>query len=316
MERRAGRQDRQQPGKRRPVAWGAPQRPRFVIGCTALAAACLLFPPAIFAGTLYLTSPAAYVNDGDTFEADLDGNGRLEFPRERVRLLYVDTPELTESHKGQDVPRGMAARAFLERALADPPFTVRIPRTRPSDKFGRTLAVVEAGGTVVNLELIRMGHSYFDTRFGFPRDYSRYASAEAEAFTAGRGIWSDAASRKAYLARLRRESKTPRSPANPAFAPGPHVAGYFDPASLLNRFVRVGGRLKERRFFSKGARLLILVAPEGHRQLRVYVRARLAFRLGVDRWPIDAPLLLDGFIKLYRGRPELKLHYGAPAKPS
>ena len=236
------------------MAWGAPQRPRFAMVCAALAVACLLLPPTPFAGTLHLTSPPAYVNDGDTFEADLDGNGRLEFPRERVRLLYVDTPELTKSRKGQDVPRGMAARAFLERALADPPFTVRIPRTRPSDNFGRTLAVVEAAGTVVNVELIRMGHSYFDTRFGFPRDYSRYADAEAEAFAAERGIWSDAASRKAYLRRLRREFKTPRSAANPAFAPGPHVAGKFDPTSLLKRFVQVEGRLKERRFLSKGAR--------------------------------------------------------------
>ena len=315
MERRAGRQGRQQFWRRRAVAWGGPQRTRFARVCAAFAVACLLLRPTAFAGTLHLTSPPAFVNDGDTFEADLDGNGRLEFPRERVRLLYVDTPELSKSHKGQDVPRGMAAKAFLEQALAQPPLTVRIPRARPSDNFGRTLAVVEAAGNVVNVELIRMGHSYFDTRFGFPRDYSRYAGAEAEAFSAGRGIWSDATSRKAYLVRLRRELKTPRSPANPAFAPGLHIAGNFELAELLNRFVKVEGRLKERRFLSKGARLLTLAAPEVHRQLRVYVRARLAFRLGVDRWPMDGPLLLDGFIKLYRGRPELQLHYGAPAKP-
>ena len=34
------------------------------------------------------------VIDGDTFDADFNRNGRFTNPQERVRLLYVDTPEL------------------------------------------------------------------------------------------------------------------------------------------------------------------------------------------------------------------------------
>ena len=42
------------------------------------------------------------VIDGEAFDADIDRNGLFSNPEERIRLLYVDTPELTESHKGKD----------------------------------------------------------------------------------------------------------------------------------------------------------------------------------------------------------------------
>ena len=48
------------------------------------------------------------VIDGDTFDADIDRNGLFSNPEERIRLLYVDTPELSESHKGKDPKHGFA----------------------------------------------------------------------------------------------------------------------------------------------------------------------------------------------------------------
>ena len=53
--------------------------------------------------------------DGDTFEADLNRNGRIAGKQERVRLLYVDTPELNESHKGKDLQYGIPAKDFLKQ---------------------------------------------------------------------------------------------------------------------------------------------------------------------------------------------------------
>ena len=47
--------------------------------------------------------------DGDTFDADFNRNGRFSNPQERVRLLYVDTPELKKSHKGKDPKLGLPA---------------------------------------------------------------------------------------------------------------------------------------------------------------------------------------------------------------
>ena len=55
--------------------------------------------------------------DGDTFEAELNRNGRIAGKQERVRLLYVDTPELNESHKGKDLQYGIPAKDFLKQKL-------------------------------------------------------------------------------------------------------------------------------------------------------------------------------------------------------
>ena len=52
------------------------------------------------------------VIDGDTFDADFNRNGRFSNPEERVRLLYVDTPELKKSHKGKDPKLGLHAKGF------------------------------------------------------------------------------------------------------------------------------------------------------------------------------------------------------------
>ena len=38
------------------------------------------------------------VIDADAFDVDIDRNGLFSNPEERIRLLYVDTPELSESH--------------------------------------------------------------------------------------------------------------------------------------------------------------------------------------------------------------------------
>ena len=112
--------------------------------------------------------------DGDTFENDLNGDGEIQLPRERIRLLYVDTPELGESYKGTDRVRGLMAKALLESALRSHPVVLAVPAVDKRGKFGRTLGLLRTGRTEVNLRLIREGLSYFDTRFGFPADYDRY----------------------------------------------------------------------------------------------------------------------------------------------
>ncbi|MEC9383439.1 MAG: hypothetical protein VYD06_03215, partial [SAR324 cluster bacterium] len=57
------------------------------------------------------------VIDGDTFDADLNRNGKLSNPEERIRLLYVDTPELSKSRKGKDLKFGLPAKEFLSSVL-------------------------------------------------------------------------------------------------------------------------------------------------------------------------------------------------------
>ena len=44
---------------------------------------------------------------GEYYEADLNQIRKIAGKKERVRLLYINTPELNESHKGQEHPHGL-----------------------------------------------------------------------------------------------------------------------------------------------------------------------------------------------------------------
>ena len=277
------------------------------------------------ANTIKLLAPPVQINDGDTFEADLNRDGRLEFPRERVRLLYVDAPELSLSHKGRDWRFGPPAKAFLLDALKALPITLWVDPAHPLDYFGRTLAVLYAGESSadenhadknnVNLRLIRRGHSYFDTRFSFPNKYELYARAEAAAFEERLGIWSSAASRAAYLARLRKEGKSPRAPGNPRFVPGLHSTSRVDIAAYKGRFLQIRGRLLRRRPLRNAAWLLYFAGAGSKHPLVVYVPRRTSLKLPVRDWPIGAEITMDGFAQIYRGRPQLRLHHGRVQAP-
>ena len=150
--------------------------------------------------------------DGDTFEADLNRNGRIAGKQERVRLLYVDTPELNESHKGKDLRMDSCQRFFEAkteyRKMQSLGGSENSRESRTSPGAGRML------GNNINLELIREGHSYFDTRFSRPRNYVLYARQEAQAFNSRRGIWSSLDSRN-LPETVKRRGKTVYSLKNP-----------------------------------------------------------------------------------------------------
>jgi endonuclease YncB( thermonuclease family) len=256
-----------------------------------------------------LNAPPHRVVDGDTFEADLNGDGHLEFPLERVRLLYVDTPELGDSPKGKDLRHGLPARDSLKRLLARPPIRLHVPSDNPTGKYGRTLALVEVpeqGGRAgkkgsppawrnVSLALIREGHSPFDTRFSFPPDYERYAQAEGEAFDARRGIWGDKASRDHYLKRLQWERKTPAGRSNRLYVRGTFAADDPRLERLLGRYVHLEGRLVGRKLHSKGVVELLLDRGAGRPPFPAVAFRDFAGRLGVNDWRPGEPVRLEGF---------------------
>ncbi len=291
--------------------------------------ACLLWAPAV-AGkdlrpppppappgfrTVHVPAGATTVQDGDTFEADLNRDGRITPPQERVRLLYVDTPELGTSHKGQDRAHGLPARAFLARHVVGQRLRLHVPLDRPTGNYGRTLAVVWAAGRNLNRALIGAGHSPFDTRFRFPYNYRAYAEAEAGAFDAGRGIWADAASRGRYLKRLRREARTPVAQRNARYVPAVLDAAVLDPTAVLGLYVQLTARVERVQQLRKGVRRITVTgrAPQG---FTVVAFARVAERLGVDAWGPGSTVWVEGFVQTYRGDPQLVLHWGAPHRPA
>lgn len=92
--------------------------------------------------------------DGDTLRAG----------RERVRLLGVDAPELPgHCRRGRRCVAGdpVAARVALATAIRGP---VRIQRFG-HDHYGRTLAIVEAGGRDVACRQIDAGHAVYQPRY-------------------------------------------------------------------------------------------------------------------------------------------------------
>jgi endonuclease YncB( thermonuclease family) len=260
--------------------------------------------------TIRLSQPVATVWDGDTFEADLDGNGRLDLPRERVRLLYVDTPELHESPKGQDLEHGLPAKAALEVLLRAQPITLTVRAGNDRDAHGRTLARVMAGGVDVNLALVRQGYSYFDTRFAVPGDYDAFAQAEAEAFEARRGIWGDAPSRKRYLERLRREGKTPRSASNRLYRPGIVAPQALDPRRDGNRYITTEGVLTQTRPASNKGCVAALVGHGGI-PVTLYAAPPVERRLALCGWPLQSKVRVEGFYRRYHDRWEVAVNHAA-----
>ncbi|MEM7411008.1 MAG: thermonuclease family protein [Myxococcota bacterium] len=104
------------------------------------------------------------VIDGDTIDVQCPGQ-----KRERIRMLRIDTPEREE-------PGYAEARSALRSMLRGQ--DVHLVYERPGEParggHGRVLAYVYVGDTNVNVEIVRQGHSHFDTRWGegrFARDF-------------------------------------------------------------------------------------------------------------------------------------------------
>lgn len=114
--------------------------------------------------------------DGDSFSLG----------RERYRLQGIDAPELHQECKdqsGRNWPCGTRARSELRRIIGTDPVRCR---TISTDRYGRNIAVCEAGGRDLAEEMVRAGFATVNDR----RGDSPYRSAQAEARSGKRGIWA------------------------------------------------------------------------------------------------------------------------------
>ncbi|MDO8410967.1 MAG: thermonuclease family protein [Phenylobacterium sp.] len=139
------------------------------LGVLVLAAGLAAASPAEFTG------PARVV-DGDTFSIGA----------ERVRLWGVDAPEgrqVCQDAKGQRYACGDAARDQLVGLIGG-----RIVRCeiRDRDPYGRAASRCQAGSTDLGGAMVRAGWAVDYAQFS----RGAYASAEAEARRARRGLWA------------------------------------------------------------------------------------------------------------------------------
>jgi len=249
------------------------------------------------------------VIDGDTFDADLNRNGKFSNPEERIRLLYVDTPELSKSHKGKDPKFGLPAKGFLSSVLAKSKAVLWIDPKNRTGNYGRLLAVLEVKGHNINLALIKRGHSYFDARYAWPADFKTYAKAEAYAFEKHLGIWSFRKSRKRYLLRLRKEGKTVYSHKNPYFVSKIKNAQEINLSKYNGRFIRVRGKIKKIKTLGKGAKLIFLNHKRMKKGLPVISFENQRKWLGLEKIRKGDVLQIEGFATLYKQKQwQIRLH--------
>ncbi len=258
--------------------------------------------------------PAAFLNkriiDGDTFDIDLNQNNHFDKKRERIRLLYVDTPELTKSHKGKNLKFGLPAKRFLNRVLHSQQIYLWVDPKNRFGKYGRILAIVEVRQRNINLELIQLGYSYFDTRFSLPQHYQIYADRESEAFDNYRGIWSTAHSRQSYLKRLKKEGKTVSSLQNQLYTPTLLQASTLKLEKYLDRFIMVKGKIQRIISPNQHLDLLFLQNLNTKAGLPVAFFKRRQKVLPLKHLKPGDSIYIEGFVALYRNNPQIVLHRG------
>lgn len=143
-----------------------------------------------------------YVNDGDTIilraNLDLKAPDGMPLNDARVRLLGLDAPEIAHDNTPADC-HGDAAHAYLRGQIDGRVIDLEYDPTKCKpgsldecrDDFGRLLAYVSRGGTVINRELLRLGHAkvFGGSRFRH-RDSDEYAAIQATARSANLGVWA------------------------------------------------------------------------------------------------------------------------------
>ena len=114
------------------------------------------------------------VIDGDGLIADIAGFGKLN-----IRLAHIDAPE-------QGQPWGGESKQELARLLGYANVQFRLLYR---DQHARAVAVVWSGNTVINEEMVRLGHAWVYERY-VPSSYRpRYQALMEKARQSRSGLW-------------------------------------------------------------------------------------------------------------------------------
>ncbi|PAA90379.1 hypothetical protein BOX15_Mlig018861g1 [Macrostomum lignano] len=137
-------------------------------------------------GESVICGRVTFVNDGDTLR--LSPDGRRNSASLRIRLLEIDAPELNQRHgaEARDALRYMAPTGSRVCILVD-----------NEDIYGRLLGRVCRGGADLNLRLLEDGHVWCYRG----RCRSAYRTAELQARSSRRGLWSDPTAQAPWLFR-------------------------------------------------------------------------------------------------------------------
>jgi endonuclease YncB( thermonuclease family) len=114
------------------------------------------------------------VIDGDSITVLHDGKG------EQIRLWGIDCPEKHQDF-GSRAKNATSVLVFAKVVEVEPVTT---------DRYGRTVAFVKVGDSLLNEELIRQGLAWVFTRYCDRPLCQGWKALEEEARKAKRGLWS------------------------------------------------------------------------------------------------------------------------------
>jgi micrococcal nuclease len=150
---------------------------------SAVALALLLVSAAVSAATL--DGSVVRVVDGDTIHV------RVGERVEKVRYIGVNTPEVHHPRKGEE-PGGRDAMA-VNRTLVSGRRVRLETDVQERDRYGRLLAYVWIGDTMVNAELLRRGYAQVMTIPPNVRHQALFVKLQREAREGGQGLWGNGA---------------------------------------------------------------------------------------------------------------------------
>ena len=220
------------------------------------------------------------VLDGDTIVLD---NG------ETVRLIGVDAPETI--HPKIPVQRfGVEATDFLRRLVEGSECTLEYEPGNIRDKYGRLLAYVFVRDRLANAELIRQGYAYAYIRFPFRRQ-SEFVALEREARERQCGLWYRSA---------------PESPRLPDKVP---VVFWQDAAKHYGEYAAVEGTIVAT--YNSGKACFLNFHKDYSRFFTAVIFASDFSRFSVtpESYYLGKKVRVSGYIKEYRGKPEIVLEY-------
>jgi micrococcal nuclease len=123
--------------------------------------------------------------DGDTIHV------RVGDRVEKVRYIGINTPEVHHPRKGEE-PGGRDAMA-VNRALVAGRQVRLETDVQARDRYGRLLAYVWIGDTMVNAELVRRGYAQVMTIPPNVRHQALFLKLQREARDGGHGLWRQGA---------------------------------------------------------------------------------------------------------------------------
>lgn len=230
-----------------------------------------------------LSGPVIRVIDGDTIEVEIAGE------RERVRYIGIDTPEMNDR---RPEVRELARAARRANARLVERRRVRLELdVEERDRYGRLLAYVWVGDTMVNEALVRSGHA---APYTFPpnvRYVDRFVAAAREARAEAEGAPSGAG----------RGEPDARAP--------PEAIPAIEAAAHVGEVTTVCDEVASTRTLTTGRRptFLNLGRPYPNQDLTILIwgEDRSKFAEPPERAFRDRYVCVTGRIELYRGTPQI-----------